>query len=302
MKTPLLKRLRRFARYCLIRALLMLLRPLPLKVASTWGEYIGQWIFVLVPSLRHKALASVAVAFPEWTQAQQRQLAQAAFKHVGRTAMEMACIAQFDAHRHQYVDWPPQARAVMDKALAQGRGVVFVTGHVGNWEVLARFVAQEGYPAYVIGKETSDEGTTKLLERFRHSGGLRVIWRGRPGAAKDMLRALKRNAILGLLIDQDTKVQSVWVPFFGRLAKTPRAAADLALRTHAVPLLGFCIRTGPLKYRISMKEVPLPPGRDETAVHALTEALTLSIEEQIRTTPEQWVWFHQRWKSPKEQS
>jgi len=92
----------------------------------------------------------------------------------------------------------------------------------------------------------------------------------------------------------------VWVPFFGKLAKTPRAAADLALRTGAVPMLGFCTRVGPLKYRITMQEVPLPTSEGEAAVVALTTALTEGIEQQIRAHPEQWVWIHQRWKSPPE--
>jgi KDO2-lipid IV(A) lauroyltransferase len=109
---------------------------------------------------------------------------------------------------------------------------------------------------------------------------------------------LRGNAILGLLIDQDTKVQSVWVPFFGRLAKTPRAAADLALRTGAVPMLGFATRVGPCRYRISMHDVALPEGDAEDAVVALTAALTAGIEAQIRTAPEQWVWLHRRWRSP----
>ena len=173
----------------------------------------------------------------------------------------MVCIDQFDARRHELVEWVPEARAAMDAALARGKGVVFVTGHVGNWELLARYVALEDYPAAVIGKELSDPRTTRLVERFRASGKLRVIWRGSQGAAKEMLRALKGNSILGILIDQDTKVQSVWVPFFGKLAKTPRAAADLAIRTGAAPMLGFCTRVGPLKYRITMQEVPLPTLR-----------------------------------------
>jgi KDO2-lipid IV(A) lauroyltransferase len=115
-----------------------------------------------------------------------------------------------------------------------------------------------------------------------------------------MLRALKGNSILGILIDQDTKVQSLWVPFFGRLAKTPRAAADLAIRTGAVPMLGFCTRVGPLRYRITMQEVPLPDLEGEEGVRALTAELTRGIEAQIRAHPEQWVWIHQRWKSPPE--
>lgn len=297
---PLLKRVKRFVRYLFIRALLVPLQLMPLGFASRLGERVGLFVFRFVSSQRRKALASITTAYPEKPEAERLELARESFRHLGRSVLEMVCIEQFDARRHELVEWVPAARAAMDAALARGKGVVFVTGHVGNWELLARYVALEDYPAAVIGKETSDPRTTRLLERFRGSGKLRVIWRGSQGAAKEMLRALKTNSILGLLIDQDTKVQSVWVPFFGKLAKTPRAAADLAIRMGAVPMLGFCTRVGPLQYRITMEELALPQSEGEAAVLELTERLTAGIEAQIRAHPEQWVWVHQRWKSPPE--
>ena len=295
---PLHKRVKRFVRYLLIRALLVPIQLVPLRLASWLGERLGALAFVLARSERRKTLASLAVGYPEKSETEREALARQCFRHIGRSVMEMVCIEQFDARRHEYVEWEPASRAAMDAALARGKGVVFVTGHVGNWELLARYVALEDYPAAVIGKEASDPRTTKLIEGFRASGKLRVIWRGSSGAAKEMLRALKGNSILGILIDQDTKVQSVWVPFFGRLAKTPRAAADLALRTGAAPMLGFCTRVGPLRYRITMRELERPALEGEAAVTALTAELTRGIEEQIRAHPEQWVWMHQRWKSP----
>ncbi len=296
-KPPLHKRVKRFVRYLFIRACLAPLQLIPLRLASWLGERLGLFTFIFIGSQRRKALASITTAYPEKTGAERLQLARESFRHLGRSVMEMVCIRQFDARRKELVEWMPEARAAMDAALARGKGVVFVTGHVGNWELLARYVALENYKAAVIGKELSDPRTTRLVERFRMSGKLRVIWRGSQGSAKEMLRALKSNSILGILIDQDTKVQSVWVPFFGKLAKTPRAAADLALRTGAVPMLGFCTRMGPLKYRITMQEIPIPPLEGEAAAMALTAELTRGIEAQIRAYPEQWVWIHQRWKS-----
>jgi Kdo2-lipid IVA lauroyltransferase/acyltransferase len=295
---PAAKRLKRWLRSLMLRCVLVPIQLLPLGAASWLGERLGSLAFWVLTEQRRRALDSLRVAYPEQAPQRHRHVAHAAFRHWGRTALEMACIRQFDQRRHALIEWEPSARAAMDAALSRGKGVVFVTGHLGNWELLARYVALEGYPAAVIGKETSDPRTTRWLERFRASGKLRVIWRGSQGAAKEMLRALKGNSILGLLIDQDTKVQSVWVPFFGKLAKTPRAAADLALRTGAAPLLGFCTRVGPLRYRITMHEVALPQAEGEAAVVALTAALTAGIEAQIRAHPEQWVWMHRRWKSP----
>lgn len=294
---PLFKRVKRFVRYVFIRILIIPLQLLPLRFASWLGEKLGSVAFVLARGERRKTLASLQTGLPERSEHERTQLAREVFRHIGRSVMEMVLINKFDARRHELVEWEPTARKTMDEALKRGKGVVFVTGHFGNWELLARYVALEDYPAAVIGKEASDPRTTKLIERFRASGKLRVIWRGAQGAAKEILRALKNNFILGFLIDQDTRVQSVFVPFFGKLAKTPRAAADLAIRTGAAPMLGFCTRVGPLKYRITMRELPLPTTEGEEAVLSLTQAFTQGIEDQIRAHPEQWAWMHQRWKS-----
>ncbi len=285
------KRTKRLVRFALVRALLAIVSRLPLPWASAAGERLGLVAGRLAAGERRKALASLQRAFPELPPAEHQALVDRCFRHLGRMAFELACISQLDRDIERHVEWPEPDRAVLDQALARGRGVVFVSGHVGNWELLARRVALAGYPSQSIAKEASDAHLTALIEAFRRSGRLKTIWRGQPGAAKQMLRALKAGEILGLLIDQDTKVQSVFVPFFGDLASTPRAAADLALRTGAPLIVGFCVRAQG-RHRISMEEVPA--SADPTAV---TAELTARIERTIRAYPEQWVWMHQRWKT-----
>ncbi len=294
---PLAKRLKRFLRYLLVRAALALVHPLPLGLARWLGTRFGALAFHLAPGERRKALKSLARAFPEKSEPERLALARAAFRHLGAALFEVGCTAALDRELPRRVAWPEADRRVLEAALARGKGVVFVSGHVGNWELLARRVACEGFPCQSIAKETSDPRLTELVGRFRARGGVRSIWRGQDGAARHMLRALKNGEILGILIDQDTKVQSLFVPFFGELAATPRAAADLALRTGAAVVVGFCHREGE-GYRLSMEEVPPPPEQDrEAAALALTATLSARIEAAIRRTPEQWVWMHQRWKT-----
>jgi len=225
-------------------------------------------------------------------QADRLALVRACFRHLGKMIFELVCVEQIDAVPDEWVRWAD--RTVLDAALARGKGVMFISGHVGNWELLARRVALAGYPCQTIAKETTDPRTTALIEKFRASSKLKSIWRGQPGAAKAMLRALRDGQILGMLIDQDTDVQSVWVPFFGRSAKTPRAAADLALRTGAAVVVGFCQREADGRYRVVMHEVPTE-GLDAVS---LTATLSAQIEAAVRAAPEQWVWMHRRWKSP----
>ena len=130
------------------------------------------------------------------------------------------------------MEWPAARPGGLEAALARGKGVVFVTGHVGNWELLARRVALAGFPSR-IAQGDLDPRLTRLVERSAPRAGCRsdLARAGRRGAA--MLRALRQGELLGLLIDQDTKVQYVFVPSSACRRATPRAAADLALRTGA---------------------------------------------------------------------
>src|SRR6266511_684656 len=124
----------------------------------------------------------------------------------------------------------PGAEQVFRGVLARGRGLVYVAGHVGNWELMAQRVPRIGpFPAATIAKATIHPGLNVLIERTRAAGGVETLWREDPATARAMIRCFKQNKILGILIDQDTSVQGVFVPFFGRPAFTPRAAADLAL-------------------------------------------------------------------------
>lgn len=298
MSTPVHKRLKRWLRFLLLRAALAGVAALPLALARRLGRGLGRLGYGVARGERARTLRSLASAWPQLPERERERVARACFEHLGLMLFELGCVRQIEARMEEEVLWPAADRAVLDQALARGRGVVFISGHVGNWELLARRIAQAGYPSQSIAKEASDPRTTALIERFRAEGGVRSIWRGQEGAVRHMLRALKNNEILGLLIDQDTKVQSVFVPFFGQLASTPRAAADLALRTGAAIVCGFCQREPDGRYRIRLHEVPLPQGGDrEAKALALTATLTRDIEEAIRRAPEQWVWMHRRWKT-----
>lgn len=293
---PLHKRLKRFLRYLLLRSAAAVASAFPVKWVSGLGARLGRLGFVLARGERRTALVNLARAFPDKSDAEREAIAKESFAHLGRCVGELVCARQIDAHLDDWVEWPSGDRAVLDAALARGKGVVFVSGHVGHWELTARGVTARGYDGTSIAREASDPRTTAFIAALRASGNTGTIWRGHPGAAKAMLRQLRQGKILGLLIDQDTKVQSVFVPFFGHLAATPRAAADLALRTGAALVVGTCPRVAPWRYRLSLEEVPVPDGDGEAVVVALTAALTARLEAVIRRYPEQWVWMHERWK------
>ncbi len=298
LEPSLAKRVKRWVRYWLVRVALAVVARLPARTAARLGEAFGSAAFHLAGGERRKALESLAVAFPEKTALEREAIALSSFRHLGRCAFENACLPKLDHSLDGRIEWPAADRERLERAVGRGRGVVVVTGHVGNWELLAQFLAQSKMAGVAVAKELSDPRLTALLDEFRAQRGVRSVWRGAHGAAKSILRALRSGQIVGMLIDQDTDVQSVFVPFFGKLAATPRAASDLALRTSAPVLVAFCQRKQDGAYRVSIEEVAYQPtGEREADVVSLTARLTSRIEDAIRRAPEQWVWMHRRWKT-----
>jgi KDO2-lipid IV(A) lauroyltransferase len=199
------------------------------------------------------------------------------------------------------VSYAPGAEERFAEAVGRGKGLVFATGHVGNWELLAQRIAMR-WPSAVIARTGNDPGLTALVGRMRAAGNIETLWREEPSTARAMLRTFKQGRPLGILIDQDTRVQSVFVPFFGRPAATPRGAADLALRFGAPVLAGWARRRGPRPgdgHEIDFEEIAYdanPADRDAEAAR-LTAACTARLEAAIRASPAEWVWMHERWKT-----
>lgn len=299
---PWPKRARRALRAGLILGIVRLYGLLPFGFAVALGRGFGRLAWGLLPRYRGLALRHLALAFPERSEAERARIGRDSFAHLGACVAEIAQERRVQRHLEQLVELPAPARQVLADALAEGRGALVITGHVGNWELLARRIAREFAGVHVVARPLNAPALTEAVDAYRARGRLVTLWRGRPGMMKDMLRVFRDNGLLGLLIDQDTRVQSVFVPFFGREASTPRAAGDLAVRTGAPLVAAFIRRRADGTHVINARRVTLPPGGEREADGvALTAAATLAIEEAIRAAPEQWVWMHERWKTRPEE-
>jgi len=300
MAAPLRKRVRRAIRSVLIPFVIRLLGLLPIAPALALGAGVGRLAYRLARETRRLALEHLALAFPEKTPAEREQIARDMFVHLGRSTAELASIRWYDARLESYVELSPPG--LLREVMARGRGMVFVTGHVGSWELLARRIARAGVPNAVIAKSRGDRRLNEMAERFRAQGGVTTLWRENPETGRAIIKTFRSGKALGLLIDQDTRVQGVFVPFFGRLAYTPRAAADFALRFGAPVVVGTIHRKGPHAadgHRLELVEIPFssdPPDREAEAVR-LTAACTAALEAAIRRHPAEWVWMHQRWQT-----
>lgn len=300
MTAPLGKRAKRTVRSALVRAALWLVSFVPLGPGLALGELAGRIAHRLAGTTRRLALRHLALAFPEKPEREREAIARAMFVHLGKAAMELAAIRWYDDALERYVSLDPPD--LLARVMARGKGMVFVTGHVGNWELLARRIARAGVPNAVIAKASSDPKLNALAERFRATGGVTTLWREDRDTGRAIIRTFRQGHALGILVDQDTSVQGVFVPFFGRPAYTPRAAGDLALRFGAPVVVGTARRRGPERsagHVVELVEIPFDPSAAdrEAEVVRITAACSAALEAAIRRNPAEWVWMHERWKT-----
>lgn len=275
-----------------IRAARRVLGALPLGLALAIGRAFGWLYWVLVPSPRRLADAHLALAFPALAPRRRREIVRRMFLHTGASFAELAQWPRLRGTGYVTVE----GRATLDAALAAGRGVIVVTGHIGNWELLAAEIARLGYPATVVARRVKDARFQALLEELRREAGLVVLDRDSPTFVQDVRRELDQKRIVALLIDQDTRGAGVWVPFFGRPARTPPGAAVLALRKRAAVVAVFIERRPAGGHRITMRAIEPVEGGSRDRIVALTARMTEAIEAQIRHNPVEWVWWHERWR------
>ncbi len=296
------KRVRRAARAAVLRGFIRASMLLPLSVATAIGAALGRAAWVLSSRLRRDMRASLAIAFPERSAAERDAIARASLVHLGRVGGEVITMRQWASRLDEVVEAAPETVATVERAWARRKGIIFVLGHIGNWELTSR-LSRYVQPNAAIAKRTWHRSLDALSERFRAEHGVGTLWRDDPSTGRSMLKLFRQGGALGILIDQDiADVQSVFVPFFGRLAAPPRAAADLALRFGAAPLVVTCHRRGPRVrdgHRLEVEEVPVradAPDREAEVVR-ITAACAAVQERAIRRHPEEWVWMHQRWKT-----
>jgi KDO2-lipid IV(A) lauroyltransferase len=297
------KTLRRFRKkrrddllYALALAAVRLFRTLPLSLGINIGGLFGRLAYYLLPRERRRALEHLAVAFSAETNQQERKrIAGRCFGNLGKNAVELVNFPRVKDDLDRWITL--EGREFLDETLAEGRGIIWITGHLGNWELMACYMASLGYPFRVVAREIYDERMNRLLLGFRGEAAVRVILRDSPTAARQMLKALKSGEVIGMLIDQDTQVKGVMADFFGRKANTPAGAAILARRRSIPVLAGFIHRVSGRSHRIVIHppiEIIQTDDVDRDIV-ANTERFNRVLEQEIREDPEGWVWMHRRW-------
>jgi KDO2-lipid IV(A) lauroyltransferase len=261
------------------------------RASQRVGRAIGSLAWTLSRRDRRRALDHLALAYPELAETERRRLARDCFRHLGTVLGECLHLFHRDcAFVGSVVD--VEGWEEIETARKAERPLVVFTGHCGNWELLAAAINCRGVGMAVVARPLDEPRQQRMLAGLRERFGTPTIARGSEGAARQLLGTLRRGGALGMLIDQDTKVEGVWVPFFGRPAFTPVGAAKIALKQKAAVVPVFIERLADGRHRARFQPpLDLPDDPQEA-----TALMTAKIEEQVRRLPEQWVWMHRRWR------
>ncbi|HSG08110.1 MAG TPA: lysophospholipid acyltransferase family protein [Longimicrobiales bacterium] len=291
------KPLRHGLEYALFRSATGLLRVLPEGVALRAGALLGWVAAVLLRIRRSDVDRNLALAFPREGQAWRARVARASYSHLGREAVAMFRLADLDVEA-VVARTRIEGLEALESALAEEKGVVMVTGHLGNWEVAGAALSARGFPLDVVAKGMANRRFGQDLEAARRRLGMRVV--DMAVAPREVLRSLRAGRIVALVADQNARDQGIFVPFFGVPAATFRGPALFALRSGAPMFVGACLREPgwPQRYRIWTVRIDFAPSGDlEGDVARLTEAHTAVLERAVSEAPEQYFWQHKRWKT-----
>jgi KDO2-lipid IV(A) lauroyltransferase len=283
--------------YALARTLETAVATLPEGAADAVGRRVGRIVHGM--GVRRKVVeANLRLAFPQADEAWIERTVRATYEHLGREAAAILRLSKLDPQAviertDVTEDWPK-----LEAALSEGRGVLLVTGHYGNWEIAAAAVAARGVPIAAIVRRQGNRLVDARLDALRRKLGVETIYQTE--APSRVPRVLRKGGVVGIVGDQDARRSGVFVPFFGRPASTHRGPALFALKLRA-PVFACVARRlpgGTVRYVVAGQQIVTErTGELETDVRTLTTALAARLESEIRQAPEQYFWFHRRWKS-----
>jgi KDO2-lipid IV(A) lauroyltransferase len=224
------------------------------------------------------------------------EIARASYEHLGRSAVETAMLPSLGKEGVLGLFDGADNWEALERARAQGRGVIIVTGHLGNWELAGSYVAARGVPLDVIVRRMANPLFDRFLNGTRERIGMRVVYDAE--AVRRTPRALREGSAVAFLADQGVLgLASTFVPFFGRPAKTPRGPAVFALRFKAPVVFACALRKPNGRFVMHFEEVPVQDTGDrDTDVDAIVATYTATLERWVRRAPEQYFWQHRRWR------
>ncbi len=282
----------------LVWLLLTVLAWVPRRASYAVAGGCARALLALAPKLRRTAEFNLRLAFPDWDEARRRSTIQGMARQLGRMAAEFARLPKYTGENIGEIVVLEGHENFLAGQKA-GKGVLYLTGHIGAWELSSFAHALYGYPLHFMARQLDNGRLDALVNRYRCLSGNRPIYKN--DSARAVLKILREAGTVGILADQNTMPEEgVFVEFFGKSACTTTGLARVALHTGAAVVPGYAVWDGGIgKYRLTFE----PPvelmrtGDTERDVYVNTQKFARVTENIIRKYPDQWVWVHARWKT-----
>ncbi|HZP02575.1 MAG TPA: lysophospholipid acyltransferase family protein [Terriglobia bacterium] len=283
--------------YAIAASLLKLLGWTPHSVARAICALLAMLSYWLWPRLRRVGLYNLRLAFPEWDEPQRRRVIRGLFRNFGRMLADFAHFPRWNRNNiERLIIYDGYEN--FERAAAQGKGVMFLTAHFGNWELGSFAHGVYGHPCNFIVRELDNLRMDRLINRYRCLSGGKAIQK--KDFARQVLRAFNQGEAVGILMDQNMLAsEGIFVDFFGLPACTTPGPARVARKTGVPVVLGLVIWDTRLKkYRLRFEYVDwIRRDEPEEEILANTANFTRLIENYVRLYPDQWLWVHKRWKT-----
>jgi len=283
--------------WLVLRTVNVILGFAPLRLNLWIGEILGRILYHSVGRKRAVAMKNLSVAFPHFSEKEKGNIARRLSINIAQGYFEMLYYLRHPAAL-DHIEL--EGRPYLDEALRQGKGVIGLTGHFGNFTLMHFKLAREGYPVAVVTRPMRNKGANDYFHRIRDRLKIKTVYTlPKKEAALGMIKSLRDKDLLIIQMDQDFREQGIWVDFFGKPASTAPGPVVFALRTGAVILPVFTVRTGGGRHIIKIEppyDLEMKPSKDET-VHHNVQQLTGTIERWVKQYPDQWGWINDRWKT-----
>lgn len=291
-----MKTIRHYLEYKLLSGIGFLVRGLPRPTMLRMGRFVGDFMYYCVPVRKTITLNHLELSFPEKSAAERKKIARGTYQNFGMNIFEHLCIpALTNDDICSIVRLANED--VLQQALAKKRGVIIAGGHFGNWEYTSSAVAAYGYRLGVVVAELSNKYMDKKINEHREATNAVMIPKG--ASTRAVIRLLRENGSIGMLMDQDENEDGIFVDFFGRPCSTAKGPAAIALKTGASILFFAAIRQsdGTINVVFEPIDIDYEAGATEENILDITQRCTSRLEHYTRLYPDHWFWMHRRWKT-----
>lgn len=289
-----------FVQYAALSALVVIIQPLPLNFCMMIGRCFAYACYLFDRKRRAIAEENLRKAYgTDLSDIQRRKIIRSNYLHLASVGIDFIKLPQLVNGNNWRKYFEVEGLEFAREALEQEKGIIFVSGHLGSWEVLGcamKYLFHQ--PVHSIAKHMENPFSDRFVTKLRENSGQKIIFT--ENASREILRVLKSNQLLGILIDQNVRENNIIVDFFGQKAATTRSVATLSLKTGAPVIMLFARRVD-RRYRFKVtlsKPIQIEKTENqEKDIFNLTQKCTSIIESRIREHPHEWIWIHNRWKT-----